>query len=1209
MISLVMAAFIPYHSQAGSEEVPLELVDHLERTIYLNAGESAAFYFDPIKKEIKTDPSIGDLPAVVYEALNRTPGWVRENLTILFHRLPESYRETYARLILNCPEERYLDELTFSIAHTPVEVLTSNQVYPEVFLRNVEQLYSNDRYIDYADIVDYDDYSTLRYWVNSSGERVSHLLPREIYYWYVVHPKLTDEVPTLIDPSTGRPSPSGYFWRDYLFNHADPSYPPDTSTSTVLYPKATPPLLKDLLSGVETLWNLTSYRAPGGYLDNGTGNRRPFTYGDHAIERVSNWVEKTLPLNVREESKRIDGNPERSIQPVRIAHNHYGNCGELQDLTIAAARAALIPTRGVLNTGEDHVWCEFWERGWHHWDNYWSDGGTAVDNFHNYDADYPGSWGRELSAVFAWRGDDYIWTVTDKYTPTAEYTAEVVDSSGVPLDGATVVLATENFYNPDYLTIACWGETDLSGKAHFLIGDDRNYWGEANCRLGQDPPNSGGSIQVRSIITSSEAGRSYTSTYHIPGALPQPEATLVEGVRDGKYLLKVNYTVESAIMHSKNFFTGNTWCRMVEDGKWIDFYLTTSRGYSDFKGGRPFEALNITERSGGGELICRITDDDLYYAVFSNLRTLSTDRCIRVNVTVYYIPSVVITSPSSGSRYVHTEIVEITGTAASFAGVERVEWSIDGGEWEEAESTTADWSHFRIELDTTPLSQGEHRIDVRAVTVEGGMVYTSLLIYVYDSIFPGLNITSPQSGQEVVQGEALRVEGYCWDDYMVERLRLRMDGGEWVNITSSMDVGGRWSAEVPTEGLEVGEHTVEVEATDSSSHTSTASVEVYVTERVPPVVNITSPENGTFFPGGGSVLISGTVHDNWRLSSLMLYLDGERLKAIRTGPEGGEWECTLSTAELPDGPHTVKAVAEDSEGNMNSSSVTFFVDSTPPDISLIYPTEMVRVGPTGNLTVRVHVSDNFLVTEVYTTLDGREYPAVMVEEGEWISYINLSSLSGGRHRFMVRACDEVGLEATTSGSFILDATPPEILLAPFSNTFYVGERVYINGSIFDLSGIDSLIVVVNGNEVNITNTIIGGVWSYAWETASLTPGNYTVTIVGRDCVGNTATVSVTLTLLERAEEHLHGETAAEGGHSHLLPVVLASVAAAVVAALILFMVRRRGGEGVPNPPGGEKFNVPAPQAGAAAEYVGSSAETEENLNIPLPPPQPPAPGR
>ena len=115
---------------------------------------------------------------------------------------------------------------------------------------------------------------------------------------------------------------------------------------------------------------------------------------------------KTLPLNQQE-----CGDNERPTQPVRIASHHNGNCGELQDLLTAAARAALIPCASWLNIAQDHVWNAFYHEDWVHYEQWWSDGGAIIGDFgtHNMDNDYNG--GKDISTVWGEQGDDMRWMV------------------------------------------------------------------------------------------------------------------------------------------------------------------------------------------------------------------------------------------------------------------------------------------------------------------------------------------------------------------------------------------------------------------------------------------------------------------------------------------------------------------------------------------------------------------------------------------------------------------------------------------------------------------------------------------------------------------------------------------------------------------------------------------------------------------------------
>ncbi|MCD6384105.1 MAG: transglutaminase domain-containing protein, partial [Thermoplasmata archaeon] len=383
---------------------------------------------------------------------------------------------SYVRALLEAPR-REVDELAFTIAHTPRENLLYDPVNISLLLTTnahlVYQIAEELRYVRLKDVSTPGGVETTAEYRVRFGEVERWItIPSSIYYWYVVHPRVTEEMALWINPETGNYSPpdeGGEFWRHYLYYHADESYPPDPSPEHC-YPKDfPPPLLKEVLSGVEIAWDGVPYTAPRGIDNKGRNNTRPFGYRDHAIEAISNWVEKSLPINQQE-----SGDDERPIQPVRIYHTHNGNCGELQDLTVAAARSALIPTRGVLLTGEDHVWSEFYMGGWHQWDNYWSDGGSVVDHFMNYWWE----WGsRGGSGVYSWRGDDSVGDVTLHYVPenrTALLRVIVRCGSSV-IPGVRVVvlsdwIATHEVGSPVSVpTPSIWNYTDWRGETTFHI--------------------------------------------------------------------------------------------------------------------------------------------------------------------------------------------------------------------------------------------------------------------------------------------------------------------------------------------------------------------------------------------------------------------------------------------------------------------------------------------------------------------------------------------------------------------------------------------------------------------------------------------------------------------------------------------------------------------------------------------------------------------
>lgn len=354
----------------------------------------------------------------VKTAIVKSPIWIQQDLARQFQAMENP--EPYAWLLLNASKQM-TDELAFSIAASPLADVAS----VDVLYNNVYWLYEIDKDIKYADIIDYDDgdgnyYSTIRYQTVGNGTKKQVEYPKEIYYWYVVHPEILGEHAQDI---------YGEFWRSFLYNHNDMNYP----------------LLKEKINQIPFLWDHTAYSQPGERIWDEWITMHPT-----AVEAVSYWVGKTVPFQAT---------GDRPNQPNIIAHEHNGWCGELQRLSIAAMRTALIPTIGACNIGEDHVWREFYDEGWHQNDNWWSDSGGTVDT----PKIYWDGWGKTMSAIYTEKGDGAIYDDTSRYIDTKDrltVTFDVLDGFSQPYDGARVTVLVKGIKDITWYKQTIWDMFD-----------------------------------------------------------------------------------------------------------------------------------------------------------------------------------------------------------------------------------------------------------------------------------------------------------------------------------------------------------------------------------------------------------------------------------------------------------------------------------------------------------------------------------------------------------------------------------------------------------------------------------------------------------------------------------------------------------------------------------------------------------------------------
>jgi len=529
-------------------------------------------------------------------AVERAPDWLRADLINNLNRIggewAEFFQEFAADVILDA-DDHIVDEVAFTIAHTASNLLEDGVMDLNLFIDNSETIYESDEYLDYVRIVEHGDFeegdywTTLEYKIKDGDDTTDVEIDREIYYWYVVMPRLSDEMPLYINPANGRQDdpPNGVFWRDFLLNHPDDEYES----------------LRDRLEGVGVMWS---------------NLRNNQTAENGALGLVSSWVGSIMEF---------DSGNERPIQPVRIYALHMGRCGEHSDMRAAAGRAALIPTLCTTAFCDDHTWNEFWggDR-WVHWDG-------AIDN----PLMYENGWGKVFPVVVNWRSDSYLWGATEKYSEDiSDLTVTVLDRDDQPVDGAEVRLASEYLYGGN--SWCAWGYTNCDGQVSFKVGNNRNIYGRAESRCGRYPD--GGVMEIVGR-EDNEGGQEFEWTALMWGAVPSispGEADAVDNPTD-HFRLNVDYElVKESAVGSINWRTNRAeFISGVGTGE-IDFMICDARNYRLYIEGEDFEAYINETLHQSGELGLPLPTDGVWYAIFSNDNCLSNYIELDINATLSY---------------------------------------------------------------------------------------------------------------------------------------------------------------------------------------------------------------------------------------------------------------------------------------------------------------------------------------------------------------------------------------------------------------------------------------------------------------------------------------------------------------------------------------------------------------------------------------------
>ena len=176
-----------------------------------------------------------------------------------------------------------------------------------------------------------------------------------------------------------------------------------------------------------------------------------------------------------------------------------------------------------------------------------------------------------------------------------------------------------------------------------------------------------------------------------------------------------------------------------------------------------------------------------------------------------------------------------------------------------------------------------------------------------------------------------------------------------------------------------GTFTVRVRQDDAAGHTRDSVARTFTLDRVPPVVTVVQPADGTR-ANDRTPALSGAAGDAvGDEDAVTVTLDGpgapHELVSTRTG---AAWEST--SPPLPDGAYTVRASQRDRAGNVGISTPhVFTVDATAPQPTLDDPADGTDPTPTftgtaGNatgdaqtVTVKVFDDTEALVTTLQAT--------------------------------------------------------------------------------------------------------------------------------------------------------------------------------------------------------------------------------------------------
>ena len=249
-------------------------------------------------------------------------------------------------------------------------------------------------------------------------------------------------------------------------------------------------------------------------------------------------------------------------------------------------------------------------------------------------------------------------------------------------------------------------------------------------------------------------------------------------------------------------------------------------------------------------------------------------------------------------------------------------------------------------------------------------------------------------------------------------------------------------------------------------------------------VKITSPSSGSYH-SIGSVLLK------WVVSG-----PHSEVTKIKISTDGMAWSSVSGTSHalnfLDDGVHTVYVRATDLDDFVNTTSVTFTVDTTAPTVTIMTPTSGGHLD-SQTVTVNWLIGENGSgVTKVEISSDGKNWT-------EQTGNVRTLSMPDGFRTIHIRATDKAGNLGTNMTAFFVDTQAPTVLTrSPMGSK----ESTKVTVNVTFSEQMDQFASGITVGGVNGTTSWDGNSMAFTPSAALRGMTAFNVTVSGRDMAGN-----------------------------------------------------------------------------------------------------------
>ncbi|CAG0987352.1 hypothetical protein METP2_02352 [Methanosarcinales archaeon] len=276
-----------------------------------------------------------------------------------------------------------------------------------------------------------------------------------------------------------------------------------------------------------------------------------------------------------------------------------------------------------------------------------------------------------------------------------------------------------------------------------------------------------------------------------------------------------------------------------------------------------------------------------------------------------------------------------------------------------------------------------------------------------------------------------------------------------------------------------GTYRINITARDLAGNTADSSFTFHI-DMTPPAIRIIKPV-GSF--------ISGTAAVNFTVTDISPV--NTEVTADGSVPLTGIFDSTA----YPDGVHFIMVDAVDAAGNAATETVSFIVDNTKPEVSILEPgnNEAIR----GFREIIASAYDLYLKS-VTLFINNRPVSDTVNHTFDTLNY------SDGNYTISAQGIDLANNTGYGNISVIVDNTPPAVNITSPSNGSFVKQQIEVNANITETNP--------DITDVRIDSVNVSGTLPYLLNTLSYADGQHAIGVYLRDRAGNEASGIVDITI-------------------------------------------------------------------------------------------------